>query len=103
MLEYDNEIDRNITYLKLVDGFGNTQFEWSKDGGEKTINTQHKEPQYSNVQILTDFCGKKKKEEGVNKDELLKFYNYYFGKISNFKNKFDADKLFNSWMARAAS
>lgn len=98
-IEY-NEEERIITKLVLCDGFGNIQYEWSKENGEKTLNPQQKEPHYDNATILKEFCANKKKEENVNKDELLKFFNYYNSRIDGFKYKFNGEKLFESWMSK---
>lgn len=68
----------------------------SMDNGSK----QAKEPSKDNITLLTEFCSSKKTEEGVNKDELLKFFNYYSKK--NFKGKMNVENLWLRWMEKIA-
>ena len=51
------------------------------------------------MEILTEFCSSKKTEEGVNKDELLKFYNYYQPKMADWKFAFLPEKMWQRWVS----
>ena len=51
-------------------------------------------PNKSNAERLKEFCsGKKGKED---KDELLKFYNFYIAKVDSFKS-FNPEKQWEKW------
>ena len=56
------------------------------------------EPKKDNLTLLTEFCSSKKMEEGVNQDNLLRFYNYYKPKANTWKGSFNISQLFNKWM-----
>lgn len=75
----------------------------------KTVINDHKEeeliwkpdePIKDNKTLLTEFCASKKMEEGVNKDELLRFYNYYSKK--EFKGLMNVERLWSKWTEKAA-
>ena len=51
-----------------------------------------------NITLLTEFCTKKKQEANVDKDKLLKFFNYYKDKMNNWTGKLNLEQLFNKWM-----
>ena len=57
--------------------------------------------QKSNAEILKEFCSQMKSEEGVNKKELLKFYEFYEPKMDDWKGKIQPDKLWERWMETA--
>lgn len=52
----------------------------------------------SNLDLLSEFCSIMKQQPNTNKEELLKFYNYYSRK--DFKGNIDCPKLWNSWLSR---
>lgn len=72
----------------------------SMDNGSKQPKNKNIEPSKDNLTILTEFCSKKKLEENVDKDQLLKFYNYYSSKISDWKGTFNAEFQFTKWMEK---
>ena len=103
---------RQIIYLKIVNKFGKEAFTWStytiKDplnppkAENKTENKVEKKAETTNYkEMLTAKCSTLKQTE--NKDEVLKFYNYYIKVIeSGWKGKiFDADTLWKRWIDRA--
>lgn len=71
----------------------------SMDNTPKQAKNNPTEPSKSNLDILTEFCSSKKTEEGVNLDELLRFYNYYEKKVNDF-NFFNPEKQFTKWMEK---
>ena len=85
--------DRECTYITLVNKFGKVMYTWSKDATVK----EAKEPK-CNCDILKDFCSKKKTEEGVDKDELLKFYEYYCPRMEDWKNTVKPEVLWEKWL-----
>ena len=71
----------------------------SMDNTPKQAKNSPAEPSKDNLPILKDFCAEKKTEEGVNLDELLRFYNYYEKKVNEF-NFFNPEKQFTKWMEK---
>ena len=69
------------------------------DNTPKQAKNSPTEPSKDNLTILTEFCASKKKEEGVNKDELLKFYNYYQPKMADWKFAFLPEKMWQRWVS----
>lgn len=90
---YDSN-DR-INLLKIVDDNGNLVFNM-QDG--KVLNIQ--EP--DRVEVLRTVCGELKHAEGVDKDELLRFFNYYSKKADSFGswNAKLVNRLWSKWCDR---
>lgn len=55
----------------------------------------------SNADIIKDFCGSKKNEEGVDIKQLKSFYEFYTSKADDWKGRMDAEKLWQRWMETA--
>lgn len=92
--------NRNCTHITLVNKFGKVMYSWTKD--EKTIDKPNK-PAYikeerSNAEILKTYCGAMKNQEGVDKDELLKFYEFYSPKMDGWNNAVKPEVLWNKWL-----
>ena len=88
--------NREITHLVIVNRFNKEVYRW--DMGQTTPNTASitpSKPTKDNPTILKEFCSQMKEKEGVNKDELLKFYNYYSKK--EFSGIMNPDKLWQRW------
>ena len=113
-IEYND--NREIIHLVIVNRFNKEVFRWDIDNNTpivkttpKTVINDHKDDELlwtddkttikDNLTMLTEFCASKKMEEGVNKDELLRFYNYYSKK--EFKGVMDVSKLWNRWTINA--
>ena len=92
--EVDWDENRNCTHITLVNKFGKVVYTWSKDA---TVKEATKEEPKCNCEVLKEFCSKKKVEEGVDKDDLLRFYQFYENKCLNWEGKFDVSKLFERW------
>ena len=99
---------RQIIYLKIVNKFGKEAFTWSAYTIKDPLNppkaenkTENKAETTNYKEMLTAKCSTLKQTE--NKDEVLKFYNYYIKVIeSGWKGKtFDADTLWKRWIDRA--
>ena len=75
----------DITRLKIVDKFGNVVYSLppeEKDEREYVEETEERDDNVSTVlDDLSNFCGKIKKTDGVNKRHLVDFFNYYSDKI----------------------
>lgn len=68
------------------------------NGKQKT--QQEQQPKQNNLEALTVFCSTKKTEEGVNIQELKKYYDFYKDKVSSW-GKFNPEQQFEKWMAKA--
>ena len=97
--EIDYNDNREITHLVIVNRFNKEIYRWDKGATPQVAQNSPKTPSKSNLEILTEFCSSKKTEEGVNLDELLRFYNYYEKKVNDF-NFFNPEKQFTKWMEK---
>lgn len=112
-IEYNEH--REIIHLVITNRFNKEVFRWNmgnktapivKTAPKQVINEHNDdkliwkpdEPKKDNLTLLTEFCSSKKLEEGVNQDNLLRFYNYYKPKANAWKGNFDIPQLFNKWM-----
>lgn len=98
--EIEWNTDRECTHITLVNKFGKEMYSWTK--GEKTIDKSSK-PSYikeerSNLEILKTYCGAMKNQEGVDREELLKFYEFYEPKMETWNNTFKPEVLWNRWL-----
>lgn len=55
-------------------------------------------PSKSNIDQLTEFCADKKQLPDIDKDKLLRFFNYYKDKMNNWTGKLNLEQLFKKWM-----
>lgn len=81
------------------DSFDNSQNKAVKEqkGIPVPTDTNNSKKQPKNSQILKDFCSTKKTEEGVDKNDLLNFYNFYLKKAESWTGKFNVNELYNRW------
>lgn len=91
--------NREIIHLVIVNRFNKEVYRWDKGATQQVAQNNLKTPSKSNMEILTEFCSSKKTEEGVNKDELLKFYNYYQPKMADWKFAFLPEKMWQRWVS----
>lgn len=96
-IEYND--NREITHLVIVNRFNKEVFRWTEGATQQVAQNNLKTPSKSNLEVLTEFCSSKKTEEGVNKDELLKFYNYYQPKMADWKFAFLPEKMWQRWVS----
>lgn len=94
---YDEK--NRICDLRIVDEDGTVIFDY-KDG--KEIKVQPRES-VDNIEVLRTVCGELKRDESVDRKELLKFYKYYETRIKDFNNVSDriVFRLWNKWLERA--
>lgn len=96
VIGYDD--NRKIKDLQIVDWNDNVVFNYV-DG--KQVRVQETSS-VDNVEILRMVCTELKKDEDVDRKQLLKFYNYYEGRIGDFNNV-SANiirRLWNKWNSR---
>lgn len=93
---------RRCKRLVIVDRFGKEVFNWSKEGEKKwTISTKQENvqmiSQQKNTDILRDFCSEKKTEEGVDKSDLKRFYDFYYEKVDSWENRLKPEIIWERW------
>lgn len=91
---------RNCNHLTLTNKFGKVMFNWNKDETTETKDTPS--VNRSNIEILKCFCGAKKNQEGVDRDELLKFYNWYEPRMEDWKGVIKPEVLWMRWLEKVA-
>lgn len=95
-IEWDE--NRRCKRLVIVDRFGKEVYNYGGDGqveNETRIQmTKHNKP---NSEILRSFCSEKKREEGVDQDDLLRFYNWYYDRVDAYSNTLKPEIIWNSW------
>lgn len=100
-ITYDDR--RQCSSLVIVDGRGNEVFSWTQGQETPYSQSQASVPQQTPMQALEDFFRRTKNISGVNRDELVKFKDYYKAKMDTWSGLFDADRLWGNWMKRAAA
>lgn len=95
-IEWDE--NRRCKTLVIADRFGKVIYSWSKDA---TIKESAQEPlqlRKDKPQVLKDFCSAIKKQEGIDKEDLLRFYNYWLPRVENWDERpFIPEKLWSRW------
>ena len=90
---------RECIHITLVNKFGKVMYTWSKDAELKPAEEkiQMVSQKKLNSQILREFCSEKKTEEGVDQDDLLRFYNWYYERVDAYSNTLKPEIIWNSW------
>lgn len=100
---------RECIHITLVNKFGKVMYRWDKDGELKASDDECipvpnesriqmvSQKKKLNSQILRDFCSEKKTEEGVDQDDLLRFYNWYYDRVDAYNNVLKPEIIWNSW------
>jgi hypothetical protein len=112
-IEYDN--NRKIIFLVIANRFGKEVFRWSKNAAaqptSKHTMTVREDLEWTPSegeavnkvdyrQMLTDFCAVQKTVEGVDRDNLLRFFNFYGKKVDDWRGDFDPQRLWNGWNSK---
>lgn len=94
---------RECTHITLVNKFGKVMYTWDKDGEHKQddevkpVPNQTKDDYKSNCDLLKEWCSLKKQEDGVDKGELLRFYNFYSERCCKWPNRVRPELLWEKW------
>lgn len=67
---------------------------------KQKVQQEQQQPKQNNLEVLTAFCSTKKTEEGVNLQELKKYFEFYKNKVNEWKT-FNPESQFSKWMAKA--
>lgn len=81
--------------LIILDKFGKEVYNYGEGG---KVQEEKPKDERSNLEILKTYCGAMKNQEGTDKDELLKFYNYYEPLMSEWRMKVKPESLWNKWL-----
>lgn len=90
--------NREITHLVIVNRFNKEVYRWDEGTTPQVAQNTPKTPSKSNLEVLTEFCAEKKLEENVNKDQLLKFFNFYSSKVGEWRT-FNPIKSWEKWLS----
>ena len=93
-ISYDE--NNEISALEIKDTKGNIR--WTMNAENSTPSVENKGK--SNMELLTEFCSKKKTEQNINLNCLKKFYEFYSKKMEEWKGTVQPEKLWSSWEIR---
>lgn len=85
-------VDGSCSSLVVCDRFGNVVYDLNSNKPQE----KREEPK-CNCDVLKEFCSKKKGEEGVDIDDLTRFYRFYEDRCIDWNGNFDVTKLFQNW------
>lgn len=71
--------------------------EWTPEQNSGHSSPVQMQPK-SNIDKLIEFCATRKLEPNTDKSKLTRFYNFYLGKMNEWKGKLDLDTLYQRWM-----
>ena len=111
-IEYDG---KQITKLAIADKWDNIVFNWDYNNGLLQTSNEPKATTYqptaqkpveqpqngSNQEILKSFCSEKKTEQGVDMEQLKKFFSFYNTRAEGWKGTIQPQTLWNKWMSTA--
>lgn len=86
---------KTLKSLVILDKFGKEVYNYGEGG---KVQEEKPKDERSNLEILKTYCGAMKNQEGTDKDELLKFYNYYEPLMSEWRMKVKPESLWNKWL-----
>lgn len=91
---------RECIHITLVNKFGKVMYTWSKDGelkeAPKKVDVQMTSEK-KNTDILRDFCSDRKNEDGVDKADLKRFYDFYYEKVDSWDNRLKPEVIWERW------
>lgn len=92
-----------ITKLVFDAKNGITCLEMEDEGGNliSPLNVENSPvsgPKKTNLEILTEFCAKKKLQPGIKLPSLIKFFKTYEAKAPAWKGEFRVASLWEKWL-----
>ncbi len=85
-------VGKKISSLVLVDRYGKEVYNYNGGEEPKEEKTSRK-----NTDILRDFCSGKKLEEGIDKADLKRFYDFYYEKVDAWDNVLKPEIIWERW------
>lgn len=89
--------NKELISLIILDKFGKEVYNYSGKSESKPIPSKSQEEHKPNSEILRDFCSEKKTEEGVDQDDLLRFYKWYCGRVDEYSNTLKPEIIWEKW------
>lgn len=86
---------KTLKSLIILDKFGKEVYNYGEGG---KVQEEKPKDERSNLEILKTYCGAMKNQEGIDKDELLKFFTYYEPLMSEWRMKVKPESLWNKWL-----
>lgn len=84
--------NKELKSLIILDKYSNEVYNYSG-------TTETKEaPTRSNLEILKSYCGALKNQDGVDQDDLLRFYRWYENKVNGYDRVLKPEILWNKWL-----
>lgn len=89
-------LDKKIASIILVDRYGKEVYRYN---GEETkpVESKQNTDNKPNSEILRDFCSQKKTEEGVDQDDLLRFFKWYKDRVDEYSNTLKPEIIWEKW------
>lgn len=87
-IEWD---DRELKSLVIVDRFGTEVYRFKPAAKEEVTEDK------SNIDILKSFCSDMKTKDGVDIDDLARFYRWYEKRVTDWENALKPEMLWNRW------
>ncbi len=91
--------NKNCTKLVIVDKFGKEVYNYSGEEECKPVKNESREQYKPNSEILREFCSKKKTEEGVDQDDLLRFFKWYKDRVDEYSNTLKPEIIWEKWQS----
>lgn len=92
---------REISRIVICDSYNRKVIDWDRAIGEdlppETMNNTA--PKQDNMGRLRVFFAEKQKDKSVNRQELIKFKDYYKAKMAKWKKEVDINELWEKWNA----
>lgn len=86
--------NKELKSLIILDKFGNEVYNYSEGNEAKPKEA----PTRSNLEILKSYCGALKNQDGVDQDDLLRFYRWYENKVNGYDRVLKPEILWNKWL-----
>ncbi len=89
-------LDKKIASIILVDRYGKEVYRYN---GEETkpVESKQNADNKPNSEILRDFCSQKKTEEGVDQEDLLRFFKWYKDRVDEYANILKPEIIWEKW------
>lgn len=89
-------LDKKIASIILVDRYGKEVYRYN---GEETkpVESKQNTDNKPNSEILRDFCSEKKREEGVDQEDLLRFFKWYKDRVDEYTNTLKPEIIWEKW------
>lgn len=92
-------LDKKISSLILVDRYGKEVYKYGGEEECKPVNNESREQYKPNSEILREFCSEKKTEEGVDQDDLVRFFKWYKERVDDYPNRLKPEILWTKWQS----